>query len=475
MRKVDAEYHEAILPEYRGNPFIEALPPKLGAEDLLEKFSNYVDLDEHIRDNPDPLIREEYTIRLKQLRQPFFIYYECFRAIETAIKDGYSRKNPFSPTTSQFLHYPVDKPPEVAPSSGFFVPKAETITIIGESGVGKTCMLEQILNYLPHVIKHDVYHGQKLEYTKQVVWVKVECSRNSSVRELCEDIIFSLDLAMNQPKEPLAATISGLLWQIEQRIKSSFLGVLVIDEMQRLELKKTGGENNLLNFLHKLVNKLGVPLVFCANPPFDKTLSKQLKAARRAESAGYFEFEPLTRESGEWDVFIGELWEIQWTKVYNELTPELSDKMYKLSLGNLDIAHRIYREAQRMVILDPLADERITPAVLDIAYARACKLSRNTPEIQTLRESVSLPTGNRNQNSPKELELSAPTRTPIADVTRPQHPEFESSIVELLGAVDLPDRIANPCLFQDIAEQDEGFSLLKGTNTVLDDPLGELK
>ncbi|MGA4605126.1 hypothetical protein [Pseudoalteromonas maricaloris] len=71
--------------------------------------------------------------------------------------------------------------------------------------------------------------------------------------------------------------------------------------------------------------------------------------------------------------------------------------------------------------------------------------------------------------------MSTETRTPIADVTRPQHPELESNIVELLGAVDLPDRIAIPCLFQDIAEQDDGFSLLKGTNMVLDDPLEELK
>jgi hypothetical protein len=47
--------------------------------------------------------------------------------------------------------------------------------------------------------------------------------------------------------------------QIEQRIKSSFLGILVIDEMQRLVFKRTGGENNLLNFLHSLVNKLESP------------------------------------------------------------------------------------------------------------------------------------------------------------------------------------------------------------------------
>ena len=38
--------------------------------------------------------------------------------------------------------------------------------------------------------------------------------------------------------------------------------MLVIDEMQNLKFKRTGGESNLLRFLHRLVNKLGIPLFF---------------------------------------------------------------------------------------------------------------------------------------------------------------------------------------------------------------------
>ena len=101
MRTEQASYHEAILPEYRGNPWIEALPRKVSADEIMDKFSNYPDLDTHIRENSDPLIRAEYTIRLKALRQPLPLYAEVFRAIETAIKDGYSARNPFTPSTAQ--------------------------------------------------------------------------------------------------------------------------------------------------------------------------------------------------------------------------------------------------------------------------------------------------------------------------------------------------------------------------------------
>ncbi|NMT56744.1 AAA family ATPase, partial [Vibrio parahaemolyticus] len=128
----------------------------------------------------------EYLSRIKELRQPLHDYYECFRAVERAIKNGYSSKNPFSPTTAQYLHYPVDECPDIEPRTGFFQPRGDGLTLIGESGVGKTSMLEQILNYFPNVIEHESYDNQFMELDKQVVWIKVDCPNNSSVRDLCE-------------------------------------------------------------------------------------------------------------------------------------------------------------------------------------------------------------------------------------------------------------------------------------------------
>ncbi|MEZ9133942.1 AAA family ATPase, partial [Vibrio breoganii] len=103
---------------------------------------------------------------------------------------------------------------------------------------------------------------------------------------MCEEILSTLDLTLDREKTKPAGTIGALVRQLEQCMKSSFIGMLVIDEMQNLKFKRTGGENNLLKFLHRLMNKLGVPLFFVANPPFDQSLIKELKAARRAES-GY--------------------------------------------------------------------------------------------------------------------------------------------------------------------------------------------
>jgi len=472
MRIEEARYFDAILPEHQGNPFIEALPQKKSWEELMDAFSNYPDLASDISAHPDPLVREEYLCRLKELRQPLPIYHDCFRAIERALKQGYSAKNPFTPTTAQYLHYPVSERPSIEPKTGYFSPKAETITLVGESGTGKTSMLEQLLNYFPQVIEHSSYKGQMVEANKQVVWVKVDCPHNSSVRDLCEELLSQLDLAIGREKTKPASTIGGLVAQIEQHIKYSFLGILVIDEMQRLKFKLTGGENNLLNFLHGLINNLGVPIFFCANPPFNETLAKTLKAARRAESGGYFTMKLLGRHSNEWDAFIHELWDLQWTNVVNKLTPELKDKIYDLSVGNLDMAHRIYREAQRLVIGS--GDERITVATLDAASTIACTLSSSTEEIKLVKLEKALPRRAGRTTSSVEKSESNIKSSHAGDITKPQHPEFSQQLKEIMTAIDLHSRIQDPDACQQAIESDDAMRYLREKGLILDDPLSML-
>ncbi|MEZ9136973.1 AAA family ATPase [Vibrio breoganii] len=472
MRIEKAAYQNAILPEHQGNPLIEALPPKKGWEELMIAFSHYPDYAEHICQHPDPLVREEYLSRIKELRQPLHDYYECFRAVERAIKNGYSSKSPFSPTTAQYLHYLVDERPDIEPRTGFFQPRGDGLTLIGESGVGKTSMLEQILNYFPNVIEHESYNNQFMELDKQVVWIKVDCPNNSSVRDLCEEILASLDLSLGREKTKPAGTIGALVRQIEQNIKSSFLGILVIDEMQRLVFKRTGGENNLLNFLHSLVNKLGVPIFFCANPPFDDTLARTLKAARRAESGGYFVMEVLERDSDAWEAFVEELWKYQWTNNYTELTQELNNKLYELSVGNMDMACRTYREAQRAVI--GTCDETITAATLEMGYALACGLSSKTEEVRSLKSVRALPRGKSrapsNQQQPPSAS-PAPRVDRTGDITKPQHPEFAKQLIDILGIVDLHEKIQDTDLFQRAGKSDNPLEYLRRNDALLDDPL----
>ena len=479
MKIKQAEYAAAILPEHRGNPLIESLPRKVSGEELVRELSVYPPHSEEEQKLP-AFERVEYLSRLKELRQPVPLYLDFYRAIEIAIKEGYSSKNPFSPTTQNYLHYASNQRPEVMPRTGFFKPRGTGITIIGESGVGKTCMIEQVLNCFPDVILHQEYDDQLLNF-QQVVWIKIDCPDDSSVRALCHKILSELDLKMGQPQTKPASTIALLLGQIETRIKSSFLGILVIDEMQNLNTAKAGGADRLLSFLHNLVNNLGIPILFCANPPFDKYLAKTLKAARRAESSGYYNVDLMDNDET-WELFIESLWELQWTSKTTPLLKELSDKLFQLSIGNMDLAVRIFREAQRCVIGSP--DESITIEVLEYAAGNATGASSSI--VNTMRKDrylQKLKNIKQQKSESREIDtdyesnkgVTLPVNNKIVsipgDLTRPQHQEFSEKITLILESKNLHTLISNTDLIQQAAREKSPTEYLRDNKIFCDSPL----
>lgn len=455
MRVIPACYHTAILPEHQGNPLIESLPQKVSDAVLGVQLSRYPSVMAHER-LLEPTVRTEYLARLKDLRQPLPVYIDCFRAIETAIKEGYSAKNPLSPTTMNYIHYPVDNRPSIPPVTGFFSPKGCGITVIGESGVGKTCMLEQILHWYPDVIEHQSYNEEEV-CIRQIVWLKVDCPADSSIKALCYRIMTELDKKLGCVPVRRAATIPLLLEQIEARIKSCFLGILVIDEMQNLNLAKAGGADRLLSFIHSMVNNLGIPVLFCANPPFNHLLAKTLKTARRAESNGYFDL-TLLENDDEWMLFIDELWLLQWTRVFTPLTAALSDKLFELSVGNIELAVRIFRESQRLVIGQD--SEEITTELLEFSSATAIRASQNAVNEIRIKRSLGIL---RRQNTINDIDAKSEEKTTLrnsadflsipGDLNRAQHHEFSVGLTKLLNAPILSEHIKDSDLFQRYAYQ----------------------
>lgn len=432
-----AFYKDAELPEHKGNPLIEALPSPLSRGEMMEFFAYYPELDCEIRNNGSVELRRYYTLRLKTLRQPVHDYMRCFEFIDRTLRDGYSSRNPLTASMRMHVAYPSNAQPGVVPKGGYYKPKADTVTVIGDSGVGKTSMLEQVLNYFPEIIVHKQYKGSFVDFTKQIVWIKVDCPFNSTTRELCEKIIRKIDLCIGIEDTVYSRSIGGLVRQIEQKIKSTFLGILVIDEMQYLKPAKTQGLNNLLNFLHYIVNELGIPLLFCGNPEFEVRISNSLRSARRAEGGGYMKMEHLKKDSDDWHAFIEELWDLQWTNIKTEISEALKEKMYSLTHGNMDLTQRTYCQAQLIVIGS--GNEEINENVIEVAFFQACHLSRQSPEyydnsieytLPVRRKSTSIVLDkNSNKGSNKFLVKG--------DVNRSCHDEFSDRVYETMDDFSL--------------------------------------
>jgi hypothetical protein len=373
--------------------------------------------------------------RLKQFVFPLPEYVDLFRAIEDAMIIAYLPKNPTTPTGQHYLHYLDPGDTSTQPITGAFRPTGSALTLFGESGAGKTTGVIRTLEQYPQVIRHEQFQGRPIPL-RQVTWLKIECPTAASVSGFATAVLDQLSEAFGNDQlerfpNPRNIHEAGIF--IQRRLRSLWLGILIIDELQNLKIGKAELREHFLNLLLILINEAGVPVLFCGNPESKPLLQETLRNARRAEDAGQVELGPIDPRI--WPLFVSELWRMQYTDAPTKLDDPLSKKLYSLSKGLPAFAVNIYMKAQECVI--GTGEEAITADILDEAYLTGCDLSAKRLEDVVLpsvdsAEETEPATGNAGNTVAAETKEAPPSETsepPVASVNRVQHPEFRGMIV----------------------------------------------
>jgi len=438
-------YREPRNPEDAGNPFVEALPPCASDKVILQRLRRKIEFQE-VERSLDAASRLEAVDRLDSWIIPQPEYVPTFRMVEKAILDSYRARNPFSATTNHYLHYLNPDDTIEAPDTGRPKSLAKAGTIVGLTGVGKSRMLERVLDYYPQVFWHEEYQESKMGL-KQVIWLKVTCLDGMSLRGLCLRILGALDEALDREYTKPASTIDALSLQIERQLRLNFVGLVAIDELQELDAGGSVGADRITAFLLNLIDRAGVPILLCGNPKLLKVVTRQFRIARRAEQAGYVEIDAMSPKN--WSVFIKHMWKHQWTDVYTKLTPEIVNQLYIFTAGIADFAIKTFKGAQALVIGS--GDERITMQILKEARDTYCPLTRvgldsldkeqfssGTVYYEDLylswpredsTEPVTQAPSKRSRGS-KSNRRKTVNKPSLGDLTRPQHPEFFEKLVE---------------------------------------------
>lgn len=470
MNPSNVKYHKAELPEFSGNPIIEALPPIKSDEEIIAGLLNVPNCDAKERELESHL-RRIHVKRIQNFIQPIPEYLTCYRAIESALLNGYSSKNPFTPTTTHYLHYLDTKETPVQPVTGCFMPRGAALTVVGNTGTGKSHMLKSILNSIPQVIKHTNYHGKKLELT-QLVWVNIECPHDASISGFCKAAFQAIGDAVGEDVLSECTkgrpSIEDMQIKLEKLVRRWFIGIFIVDEYSNIDIGKSGGEYKLLKFLLNMMNRSGVPFVFAGTCELLEILVKQERIARRVESLGMIKMEALQPDV--WDVFIKRLWRLQWTNTPTPLSDKLSAVMYDLSFGVIDTAVRIFMKAQDSIIGS--GEEKITEPVLELAYRNACILSqysRTLVEESNYSVSNTKKTSNNNKTGEEDLEV-----TRIGDLTRVQHSEFNTNILSLRNLNTFLSKIDHSDTLRSAIEHDDPIDFLINNGTILNMPLNHI-
>jgi ABC-type dipeptide/oligopeptide/nickel transport system ATPase component len=364
-------YIEQAIAEYRDNLLIEALPEILSEKRAATKMLFKPPFDPQERALPTEL-RWHLLARLKHIvvpRRP--IFYDVERTISRLIRAGYVVRNPAYAATWRMIYTASGKAGPTYVDPQLILTESQAL-IVGLSGSGKTTCADAVLRTYPQqVIQHNIWNDQHMPIT-QIVWLKVTCPKNGSISSFCREFARQVDLALNtggkyekdfSKSKMREDMLEGAMRQIAA---THFLGILLIDEIQRLSLAKTGGAVPLLRFLQDLRTILRVPVVEIGTNKAAALFAHEMKDARRASENGPIYFQrPLTRTK-EWDDFVRRVWAYQWVK--NPIAPddEMLNTVFDLSQSIPDFVVLLFKLSQQHAMWDE--SETITSPLLKQVY-----------------------------------------------------------------------------------------------------------
>ena len=374
MKKADshrvvAVYQTAKLSAYQGNPLIEALPPLnsfLNDSSALKGSLRCTIEDIHL----NGVERAHCICRIiDDFFQPLSQHIQLHERLSLMIRGGYVGRNPETGDWAKHIQNGYERVISGDLKAIKFTDvnsTAQSMTLIGCSGNGKTTAMKQLLSLYPQVI----YHPDR--NFEQVVYLKIDCSHDGSLKELCLNFFRAMDRALgttNYQKQYSTSkrpSIETLLAAMAQVANSHAVGVLIIDEIQHLSRSRSGGSEKMLNFFVTLVNTIGLPVILVGTPRAREIFEADMRSARRGSGLGAIFWDPV-EEGRDWTALTDKLWSLQWLQKRDEvLSDELRALWYDLSQGVLDIVVKLFVLCQLRAIATRV--ERITPKLMQQVY-----------------------------------------------------------------------------------------------------------
>jgi hypothetical protein len=364
---VEARYLHSVLPEYAGNPFIEALPAMATQKQLLASLREYPPYDESQRQLPQAL-RSQLLLRLFDFFEPLGRHIDIGMRVDMMIRAGYRKRNPLTPAWKERMQHIYEMSQSGVLDGGLLKSPAPSMamSLIGVSGTGKTRTLARCLSRFPQVIWHAEHQ------IHQISWLVVECPHDGSVKQLCLSFFKNIDKVLGityyAPRfGRMGVTVEQRLLEVAAIAEVHAIGLIVFDELQHIRPAGKKGIEKMFNFLVTLVNLSAAPIILVGTMSAQHLLQVDFRQARRGSGMGGLVWPRFERDE-EWDYLVKAMWRYQWTKFPSELTPEIGDVFYKRTQGVVDLAVKLYvlsqyraisnrKEAVTAELMNQVADE----------------------------------------------------------------------------------------------------------------------
>ncbi|MFG1487856.1 ATP-binding protein [Oceanospirillum sp. HFRX-1_2] len=352
IKHPQAQYIDAEIPDYEGHPLINALPPINSPQQTAQQLNRYPKVGESEKKLPGHIRRHAMMRILDQFLYPTKAHLQLEQMLSSMIRRGYLSRNIADASYQRNLD--TVGYTDFKTASRNAGNESLVSSVIGCSGTGKSTAVEAILNCYPQVIYHpDFQHTQ-------LVWLKVECPHDGSVRHLCINFFRAVDDALGTDYQQLfvktRSSAESMLGDVARVVALHSVGLLVIDEIQHLEKSKSGGSQKMLNFFVTLTNVIKVPVLFIGTPKALDLFSPTMRSARRAAQFGSlnwnrFERSEKPEQDAEWERFIKRLWKLQWFENPTPLTEPMKEQFWEFTQGIPHVAVSLFYLCQTRAVM----------------------------------------------------------------------------------------------------------------------------
>lgn len=362
---VGAVYDDAPV----GNPFLAAMPDMLPPEKVFEIIGSKPQIPYNLNHMTAEERRRHIPI-INSVFIPMNYMYNLYDILYRAIQTTYTTRTMIEEIRQ--INALFTDGEKLSFSTG-----ADSGSILGVPGIGKTSTIKRCLSTMPQVIEHTEYMG-KAFFCKQVLYLHVECPSDCSVKTLAFNILAALDRAigshyLDNLTVLRSASASAAATQVKILCMTHHVGLILVDEIQNavVTARKNRQVKPLIKFLVELTNDTSTGIYFVGTPLAEELFTSQEHLKRRTRGVRLLPLKP----DGTYLDFLNGIWGYQYTAKSAPLTDKLACKLYDHSGGIPAYIVKIFAESQVQALLmgRSCIDEKVMQRAIDVLAIKVPK------------------------------------------------------------------------------------------------------
>ena len=329
MKFEKATYNKIRVEGLAGNPLAEAIPLRKSLEDFDEEIACEVEVPTDI-DEFSVEDKEQQAMKIMSSVSPTSLYYDMYCDLLNVLKMGYEVRNPLTDEWKKHQNIVAagKAKKKVTKTTG------GAISFFGLSGVGKSTLVDSVLNLLKDVIVHEASGPLGYDFN-QIVYIKCDIAGTDDPKEICLKILAHIDevtgeglsIEYRKPGHKVTDCIDRLI----TTCSTQNIGMLIFDEVQNIELTKPNGQKQIFSLLHRLNNESKIPVISIGTNKALKLFQDEFTNLRRLGLSN----DLMNYKLGDpdWELLVEYAWSYQLVGESLELTPERMKLIYSLTAG----------------------------------------------------------------------------------------------------------------------------------------------